>query len=369
MRKNRPIVMLANGHSPFDTRIFVKQARSLTQAGYLVSIIVPHASHEIREGIVIIASPQRKSGFGKLFINPISIFRRAISQPTDAIFCVHDSDILITGLLLKLFRRTVIYDAHEDTPLQISYQHWIPKFLRKPYAALYYLIEKASGHLFDAIIVAEPVIAKYFPSSKTHLVRNFPFAKDFESIPVKPFDQRRNAIAYVGTLSRVRGLFQMLDAAKMASEKCSFEFVLGGNFAPGTLEQEVLTNYEVTYLKWVNYNDLVALLADCKLGMILPNPVERYKTNYPVKMFEYMAAGVPVLGSREGESAQFVREATCGVLVNPLDTQEIANAIVDLLGNPSQAEQMGMNGRKAVMEKLNWENESQVLLALYQKLE
>jgi len=364
----RPVVMLANGHSPFDTRIFVKQARTLSAAGYKVSIIVPHQRDELREGVAIISTPLRRAGFGKLFLNPITIFRKAFNQPNDSIFCIHDSDILFVGLLLKVFGRTVIYDAHEDTPLQISYQHWIPNVLRKPYAALYFLIEKVCGLFFDAIIVAEPVIAKYFPPSKTSLVRNFPFAKDFERIDVKPFRERKNAIVYVGTLSRVRGLFEMLNAARIAEGKCDFEFVLGGNFAPASLEADVIANYKVTYLKWVNYEALVTLLADCKLGLILPNPVKRYKTNYPVKMFEYMAAGVPVLGSREGESAKFVHDAACGILVNPLDIQEIAEAIVNVLANEAKAEQMGLNGRRAVMEYLNWENESKVLLTLYHKL-
>ncbi len=75
----------------------------------------------------------------------------------------------MAGVFLKLFGRTVVYDAHEDTPLQISYQHWLPRFAKKPYAVFYYWLEKLCGKWFDAIIVAEPVIAKYFPPHKTSL--------------------------------------------------------------------------------------------------------------------------------------------------------------------------------------------------------
>ena len=72
----------------------------------------------------------------------------------------------MVGFVLKLLGRKVIYDAHEDTPLQIRYQHWIPRLLRRPYAAFYYIIEKLAGWLFDAIIVAEPVLQKYYPEKK-----------------------------------------------------------------------------------------------------------------------------------------------------------------------------------------------------------
>src|SRR6187402_364751 len=123
MSTKRNIVMLANGHSPFDTRIFVKEAKSLVKAGYDVSIILPHSKDEEKDGVKIIATTPNKSGFYKLFITPANIFFKAMRQDRRSVFHIHDSDILHVGLHLKLFGRKVVYDAHEDTPLQISYQH------------------------------------------------------------------------------------------------------------------------------------------------------------------------------------------------------------------------------------------------------
>lgn len=360
--------MLANGHSPFDTRIFVKQATSLAAAGYTVSIIVPHTRTETRDNIAILPVPPARGGFAKLLATPLRILRVALRQPAHAVFCIHDSDILVTGIALKLLGRTVLYDAHEDTPLQISYQHWIPRLVRKPYAWAYYLIEKLCGYWFNGIIVAEPVIAKYFPAHKTSLVRNFPLAKPFREATAAPYAERATRLSYVGTLSRVRGLFQMLDAAEAASRETTFEFVLGGQFTPQSLERMVLEKYKVTFLQWVNYEKLVALFVDSKIGIIIPNPIERYKTNYPVKLFEYMAAALPVIASREGESAAFVKEAGCGILVDPLNLQEISAAIVWLFQHPAEAEAMGKRGQALIFGKYNWENESRVLLDVFNRL-
>ncbi len=82
-----------------------------------------------------------------------------------------------------------------------------------------------------------------------------------------------------------------------------------------------------------------------------------------------MAAGLPVIASKYGESAAFVKEANCGVLVDPLNTQEIANAICWLLENKNEAAAMGMRGKKLIVEKYNWENESNVLLGIYERLQ
>jgi len=361
--------MLANGHSAFDTRIFIKEARTLVAAGYPVSIIVPHAKAEDRDGVAINPVRVTRGGFAKLVINPWNIFRKALRQPKRSIFCIHDSDILLVGVFLKLFGRTVVYDAHEDTPLQISYQHWLPRFAKKPYAVFYYYLEKFCGRWFDAIIVAEPVIAKYFPPQKTSLVRNFSLVGPFRNYaPVLPYQQRRQALIYIGTLSAVRGLFQMLDAAKEAEKSVQFDFVLGGQFAPVSLEKDVLTRYRIDFQRWVQFDRLVELMYNARVGIIIPNPIERYKTNYPVKMFEYMAAGLPVIASREGESAAFIEEAKCGILVDPMDTQAIADAIVWLFTHPDEAEAMGKRGQELVVRTYNWEHESLTLLAVYDRL-
>jgi glycosyltransferase involved in cell wall biosynthesis len=275
----------------------------------------------------------------------------------------------VTGLVLKLIGRKVIYDAHEDTPLQIRYQHWIPDILKGPYAALYYCLEKLCGWTFDAIIVAEPVIARYFPAKKTFLVRNFPLRQSFNVPSALPYALREKTLVHVGVLSKVRGLFEMMEAYKVAKKNVSFGFTIGGQFAPPSLEVEVMERYDVKFLGWVPYAKLIELLFQSKGGIIVPNPIERYKTNYPVKLFEFMAAGLPVIASREGESAAFIEEGRCGILVNPLDHQEIANAMSWLFSNPDEAEQMGKRGQALIFDRYNWERESEVLLQVYRRLQ
>ena len=103
------------------------------KAGYPVSIILPHTHDEEKDGVKIIATPVRP-GWKRLLVSPFDIFIKALRQPSGSVFHIHDSEILHVGLYLKLLGKRVIYDAHEDTPRQISYQHWIPKWLRKPYA-------------------------------------------------------------------------------------------------------------------------------------------------------------------------------------------------------------------------------------------
>ncbi|HMJ67470.1 MAG TPA: glycosyltransferase [Cyclobacteriaceae bacterium] len=361
------IVMMANpGHRAFDPRVFQKEARSLAAAGFDVSFLVPHDKDEERDGVKILAVPRYPKGWKKLVASPWLLYRRALRCPKDAIFHLHDSELLWIGVLLKLRGRRMIYDAHEDTPLQISYQHWIPKLLRKPYAWFYYLLEKLCGRLFDGIIIAEPVIAQYFPKSKTTLIRNFPVLSHFSG--PHPYFSRSKNVIYVGLLSKVRGAVEMAAAAKIAKAGETFRMIFAGDFSPLELRDEIVNNYPVECVPWMNTPQLMKLIMDARAGMIVPHPIERYKTNYPVKLFEYMAASMPVIASKYGESARFVQEADAGILVDPLSPGEIAAAIQWLLDHPEEAAGMGARGRKLVAEKYNWEKESQELVNLYHGL-
>jgi glycosyltransferase involved in cell wall biosynthesis len=73
-----------------------------------------------------------------------------------------------------------------------------------------------------------------------------------------------------------------------------------------------------------------------------------------VKMFEYMAAGIPVIASNFPLWRQIVEGNQCGLCVDPLNPKAIAGAIDYLIMNPEIAKRMGENGKKAVIEKYNW---------------
>ena len=97
-------------------------------------------------------------------------------------------------------------------------------------------------------------------------------------------------------------------------------------------------------------------------------PIINYLDALPVKMFEYMAAGIPVIASNFPLWKVIVDGAQCGLCVDPLDPKAIGEAIQYLVDHPDEAEKMGKNGRLAVEEKYNWLIEEQKLLQIYENL-
>jgi glycosyltransferase involved in cell wall biosynthesis len=88
----------------------------------------------------------------------------------------------------------------------------------------------------------------------------------------------------------------------------------------------------------------------------------------PIKMYEYMAAGIPVISSDFPLWRQIVDGAGCGLCVDPLDPRKVSEAIRFLLTHPKEAEAMGQRGRNAILERYNWDREKGKLLSLYETL-
>ena len=97
-------------------------------------------------------------------------------------------------------------------------------------------------------------------------------------------------------------------------------------------------------------------------------PISNYLESYSTKMFEYMACGVPVVCSDFPLWTQLVAEADCGVTVDPLDPQAVAKAVEALCRDPAEARRLGENGRRAILDRYNWENEFAKLEDLYRRL-
>jgi glycosyltransferase involved in cell wall biosynthesis len=86
----------------------------------------------------------------------------------------------------------------------------------------------------------------------------------------------------------------------------------------------------------------------------------------PTKLFEYMAAGLPVVASRFPAWEAVLEDA--GLFVDPLDEFAIAQALNHLLANPDEARRRGASGRAAVDRTLHWEREAGALLTLYGRI-
>ncbi|MCK4791003.1 MAG: glycosyltransferase, partial [Desulfobacteraceae bacterium] len=195
-----------------------------------------------------------------------------------------------------------------------------------------------------------------------------PILDEFLASELVPYAERLPELAYVGGITARRGVREMVEAVGRLSKGLDAKLALAGDFRPLDLEAEVRVMHgweRVNFLGWQNRSEVAMLLGRVRAGLVVLHPEPNYLEAYPVKLFEYMAAGLPVIASNFPLWREIVLDAGCGLLVDPLDTEAIAEAIQELLENPANAEAMGKRGQTAVRKRYNWDRELEKLLSFY----
>lgn len=369
------IAHLTTVHSRTDTRIRLKETSSLgcSYPGAVVLFVADGLgnSNEELDNVEVV-------DIGKIDARPLIRMTcgawkmyRAVSLRRPSVAHFHDPELIPFGLLLKLKGIKVVYDVHENVPQQIMTKHWIPFWLRRSVASLVNITEYFSTKFFDHIITATPTISKRFPEHKTTVVQNFPLLTELITVGCSEFSARPKYVAYVGSITSIRGAREMVQALELTKNRNNVRLQLAGKFFPIHLEDEVhqLNGWDrVDVLGWLNRQDVSTLLGQVRAGLLLFHSAPNHIDAQPNKLFEYMAAGLPIIASDFPLWREIIDGAGCGLLVDPYDTRAIAEAIDWILDNPDQAESMGRRGRDAVSAYYNWSSEAEKLMAVYDQL-
>ncbi|MDO4905408.1 MAG: glycosyltransferase [Lautropia sp.] len=174
-------------------------------------------------------------------------------------------------------------------------------------------------------------------------------------------------VAYVGGISRIRGI----NEAVMAIEKADVRLILAGKFKTEQERQEAsaLPGWQrVEDLGWVDRNGIANALQRSFAGLCTLHPTPNHLNAEPIKLFEYMAAGIPSIVSTIPDWMPYVERHHAGLCVDPMDVDAIARAIIHLRDNPELATEMGRNGQRAVLEHYNWSTQALKLEALYAQI-
>lgn len=368
----RRVVHLTSAHPAFDMRIFRKECQSLARAGYTVTLVVPHEANTVQGGVRIEAV-RRPSGRVTRFTRTLwDVYQKAVSLDSD-LYHLHDPELIPLGFLLRMRGYTVVLDIHEDLPAQIRSKDWIPEPLRPMVSRAAALAEWLAVRAFHGVIAATAAVYQRYRAigpGQARLVQNYPILGELEAPDETPHAARPRTILYVGGISEIRGIRELVRAMSLVKDD-GVSLRLGGTFMPAGLESEIRSEpgwKRVRYIGWVERNTYAQELGNARAGAVLFQPEPNHVASQPNKLYEYMSAGLPVIASDFPLWREIVEGVGCGVLVDPTDPSAIAEAIDWVLCHPGQAEEMGRAGRAAVEHRFNWALQESELLNLYEEL-
>lgn len=368
----------SSAHAPNDTRIFHKQCASLSREGYDVTLVVKAKDSQsvgttVEKGVKVIQVPvDSSSRLKRIIFGAKAVYQKALEVDAD-IYEFHDPELLPYGLKLARKGKKVIFDSHEDYPTQIMEKEWIPSVLRRLISSVYRVYETHVVKNLDAVLfpcTQNGINIFEGRAKQTVIISNAVMLEEMLSPDAASGQRDGRTICCTGSLTYQRGITHLIQAAHLAGVR----LILAGKYSSDEYQQELeqMPEYEcVDYRGYLGREELAQVYASSSIGMSTILNVGQYSSldNFPTKVYEYMAAGLPVIVSDYPFMRRSVQQDQFGVAVDPADSEAIAAAIRKILADPNQAQLMGERGRQAVVQKYNWGIEEQKLFALYRSLE
>lgn len=369
----KTVCIVAPVHDWDDVRVFHKEARTLAQAGYRVTVITRASRPRNFAGIRILPARTVTSSRFLRFLALPAVFIQTLWVNAD-VYHLHNPDTLLIAAGLKMLGRKCIYDTHEDFSRRILARPWLPRPIRPVIARAVGLLERISSRLVDACIVTQPEVLSRL-SGWVVVIGNPPrmdpalFARVKRSAKSIKDDFSGLRVVYIGSVTPERGLFEMVQALEIANAAVPVRLWLIGHCSVAYLRAAATSPgwQYVDYITPQPQEQAFAYLLRADVGLIVLRDVGDHATTDPNKLYEYMAFGLPFVASNFHRWREKLNGVDAGLYVNSGDAHALAQAIIEMARTPAQRKKMGQKGRVFVQTH-TWEHESIKLLDVYRQV-
>jgi len=393
--KPRILMLVENCSFPRDDRVR-REARALTSAGYHVSVIAPASKSEplrdIWEGVTVYRyhPPVEHNGFvGYLWEYAYSL--TAIFLLSLVVLFKDGFDILHAAqppdqfawiaAFYKLFGKKYVLDHHDLAPdlYEARFRERARPIVTRVLAAS----ERFACRLADRVIATNQSYRRVemercgVPTERIAIIRNGPDAAEvYKSAPDPALRQNgKTIIGYVGVMGTQDGVDNLLHAIRHLVFELGRKDVLcvlvgSGNALPElqSLAQELGIAEYVHFTGWVYGQDEVRRYLNSMDICAAPEPGDIYnQRSTAAKVMEYMAVGKPIVSFDLTEHRFSARESA--LYARPDDPADFARQIEFLIAHPAERERLGDLGLARIQNKLAWQNQSGVLVDLYNGLQ
>lgn len=348
-------------HRADDARIFAREIPALLDAGFDLTVVAPFRASGVTPDVRIKAIDVPRTQ-GRRRLVPLMRALRAIrTEPADLIL-VHDPELAF-ALALGELRTKVIWDVHEDVPAALRTKTYLPSVVVRPFvSALAARWERSVEGRLRGLLLAERRYADRF--RRPHpIVLNLPRVS--ETLPTATPERR---VAYVGSITRARGLDAMLALAERLEDD-RISLLLIGEIPAKADRDRVRAATNVTWTGPLPNHHALELVQQSLAGLSLLHDLPNYRHSMPTKVLEYMSRGVPVISTPLPEAVEAL--AGHGVIVSfdpTTSVGEAAAALRALAADEGQRNQMRDEAFLRVREQYNWNRAQHDFVAALREL-
>jgi len=358
------IAYLCTKHPPMDRRVYHKISKALKKNGHSVINIHPNVQNIITEdGIQLLGYPQKPGWLGR--IQSFKNARLAALQAKADIIIAAEPDSLYVALCIKrsIKKTKSIFDCHEWYGEHFNIRLKSGLYKKIVRTAITFLINRMVKKC-AAVISVNETMSQYYAK---HNLCSYAIPSIEDMAPSLDLSVSRSSFVFFGTFCGSAQEDILLGAAKRLKEQniSARIIVIGGSEDPRSFRQRIAETdlgESISILSWLPREQALLKLNEGCAGITRLDMKGFGLPALPNKLFEYMAAGMAVIGSSlNPEIAKIISEEKCGLSVPDETPEALAEAIRYLHENPAICRQMGQNSLRAVQKTYNWTHYGKLL--------
>jgi len=389
------ILYVYDGDWPKGATRVEKETRSLAEAGHQVLLVARNTDGAPRRERNAWMEIQRLPHVGirslnyainfPLFLNPVwlwTIWRAAWRFDAERIV-VADLPLALSALWIGwLEGLPVDYDMAEVYPeflrarWEVDQMRWSDRLVRSPQAAGW-MERVVLRHIRNVFVVSDESAARCrrlgVPNGRIFVVGNTPEHPDRLAAPAPPPDDLkpwapRPVILFVGILIADRGVMKAVEAMPRVLEQVPdavLAVVGDGTDRPNVerLVRELRLERSVAILGWQPHAALPGYYQQAQVGLVPFLDSSHIRITLANKLFDYMAAGLPVVAVDVPPMRRILDETGAGLLYPPGDTRGLSDQIIRLLQDADLRRSLSERGRRAVATKYRWSEDARVFVS------
>ena len=372
------VAIVTSIHPDFDSRIW-KHANLLSDSGIQVDLICPWdvSAGEVHNNIHFHPFRKATSRLKRLYQVPAGVLPLLYQVMRKVeIIHFHDIDLLPLMVFVSFFKK-VVYDVHENYAEEMRVRTWIPKMLRLPLSFVVHWGQFFCSLIVRNVVLVAPSQEKDFSHNRIHRIYLYNYASNKLLDTVRDdYLDRGDCVVFIGSQHVNNGSFLLLDIAELVVQaNPAIRFLVTDRFFGDDFRKQVVSqirvrrlNDHVTLIPNVKPHELMQVLNNATIG-ISPNlRVAQQINGIHTKLFEYMAAGIPMVVSDLPHQAGVLKESNCGCLAQPEDPGSFAQAILSLAKDRVRSRELGRNGQNSFVKNYCYESQVEKLLGYYKEV-
>lgn len=347
-------------HTPLDARIHHRQIRAMRRAGWSVTYAAPFSATGTDPGEVVPGTAVRDlpRSSGRRRLAALRAARRLLTREATShdLVLLHDPELLLASWGI-VGRHPVVLDVHEDLATSVAERDYLPGWTRRPLAWAVARSERwAEEHL--ALLLAEERYQDRF--RRPHpVVRNVPWSVS----PTGSTPETRDAVVYLGRLSRGRGVEELLELGRRfraAGGPC-VELIGPADADVVDALREADARGEVRWHGFVPNDRALEQVHGALAGLSLLHDTPNYRVSLPTKVLEYACMGLPIISTPLPAARALLEGHGGGVVVGFGDVTAVEAAVARLRRDATHRARLAAEALELARSR-SWEQESQRFL-------